>query len=105
MGRRKNKATVRDMPWIGVADMAQSLGVCTATVYRYIETGVIEATRAETEGNRGRWKISREFALKFLQGVAGHKLIPTPGPKKKRPPDPVFSVLPGQLDFWPNPKP
>lgn len=111
-GMTRRRARVREMPWIGVQDMAQALGCCTATVYRYIEAGVIEATRPKTEGGQGHWKISREFALKFLQGVAGHKLIPQIRPKgasrrkrRKGKPKPVFTVLPGQLAFWDAKKP
>jgi len=72
---RKKRPTVRDVEWLSVEDMAQALGVCNATVYRYIEEGVIKAIRASTKARRSRWKIDREWALAYLRGEVGH--VPT----------------------------
>lgn len=72
--------TVRDMPFISVVDMAEALGVHKETVLRYIRQGIIKATRPKTAGNHGRWKIPREFALRFIAGEAGH--VPLARPKR-----------------------
>lgn len=96
---QKKRATVRDMPWISVTDMAQALGVCTFTVYRYIWAGIIEATKPDTPGGRGRWKIDRKFALDFISGVESHSLAPMARPKRGKAP-PLPSVDPRQLPLY-----
>ncbi|MDD5544370.1 MAG: helix-turn-helix domain-containing protein [Acidobacteriia bacterium] len=93
--------TVRDMQWISVNDMAEALGCHRETVLRYIHTGIIDATRPDTEGGRAPWKISREFALRFIAGVAGHKQAPMARPKAKRQKGTESpEVLPGQLPLY-----
>ncbi len=95
----QKRETVRDMPWVSIADMAQALGVCTKTIYRHIENGVIEATKVETPGGRGRWKIDRQFAIDFIRGLEGHKLAPMARPKGPKA-APLPSVDPRQLPLY-----
>lgn len=83
------KPTVRDMTFITTADMAEALGVHRETVLRYIRAGVIKASRTKTGKRGGRWKIAREFALRFLEGSAGHVPLARPkGVRRKEPPAP-----------------
>ena len=79
---RQKRPTVRDVEWLSLSDMAQALGVSNATVYRYIHEGVIEATRPSTKGGKARWKIERDWALRYLRGEVGH--VPT-GRKRRKP--------------------
>jgi len=88
---RRKKPTVREMEYLSVSDMAEAIGCCTDTVYRYIQDGVIKATRRKTAGGRSRLKIEREWALKYLQGSVGH--VPVPKPRVPRGP----AVDPRQL--------
>src|SRR3972149_10416441 len=79
---RRKKPPVREMESLSVSDMAEAIGCCTDTVYRYIQDGVIKATRRKTAGGRSRLKIEREWALKYLQGSGGHLPVPKPrGPR------------------------
>ncbi len=79
---RRRKPTVRVVEFLTVSDMAEALGVCRDTVYRYIAADVIKAVRADTPGGKSRLKIPREFALRFLEGSAGH--VPMPKPRGPR---------------------
>lgn len=76
--RSSRKPSLRTPDWLSVKDLAAALDVCTATVYRYIEQGIIPAIRVDTPGGKARFKIDREWALKYLRGEVGH--VPTPKP-------------------------
>src|SRR3972149_2012986 len=76
---RRKKPTVREMEYLSVSDMAEAIGCCTETGYRYIQDGVIKATRRKTAGGRSRPKIERGGGLKNLRGSVGHAPVPKPG--------------------------
>lgn len=90
---RKKRPTVRIMPWLTIDDMAQALGVCHETIYRYIREGIIPATRTATKGGRTPWKIEREWALAYLRGEEGHVPIGRNRRAKLKPADPRQLVL------------
>ena len=98
MSRRK-KPSVRDMDFISVSDMAEALGTCTATVYRYIHAGIIKAKRPKTPGMRARFQIPRDFALKFLQGSGGQVPVPKPRGRRRKRTKALQEPDPRQLAF------
>lgn len=83
---RRKRPTVREIEFLSIQDMAEALGCCTATVYRYVSEGIIKAVRADTPGGRSRWKIPRGFALAFIEGSEGH--VPTGRTRRKATPAP-----------------
>lgn len=77
--RAVSRLTVRELPFITTTDLAEALGVHKETVMRYIRAGVIKVIRNASPKGQGRFKIPRDWAIKYINGEVGH--VPLARPK------------------------